>query len=115
MGFREDLEFILGAAPESRRTLMFSATVSKPIAQLGGTLPARCRASQHHQQPRTAWRHHLYRPPLSPPHERENAIINVLRLHEAEKAILFCSTREAVKRLTSRPCQPWLCDRVPLR
>lgn len=34
MGFREELEFILGAAPEERRTLMFSATVSKGIAKL---------------------------------------------------------------------------------
>ena len=34
LGFREDLEFILAAAPAERRTLMFSATVPKPIAQL---------------------------------------------------------------------------------
>jgi ATP-dependent RNA helicase DeaD len=27
LGFAEDLEFILAAAPEERRTLMFSATV----------------------------------------------------------------------------------------
>src|SRR5690606_25550051 len=31
LGFREDLEFILQAAPESRRTLMFSATVPAAI------------------------------------------------------------------------------------
>ena len=37
MGFREDLEFILAAAPEDRRTLMFSATVPKQIAQLAQT------------------------------------------------------------------------------
>ena len=34
MGFREELEEILEAAPEDRRTLMFSATVSKQIANL---------------------------------------------------------------------------------
>ncbi len=34
LGFREDLEFILGAAPAERRTLMFSATVPKAIAAL---------------------------------------------------------------------------------
>jgi ATP-dependent RNA helicase DeaD len=34
LGFREDLEFILDAAPEDRRTLMFSATVPKEIATL---------------------------------------------------------------------------------
>ncbi|MCK4711271.1 MAG: DEAD/DEAH box helicase, partial [Marinosulfonomonas sp.] len=37
LGFRDDLEFILDAAPKSRRTLMFSATVSRPIAVLAKT------------------------------------------------------------------------------
>ncbi|MTI00223.1 DEAD/DEAH box helicase [Roseibium sp. RKSG952] len=101
MGFREDLEFILDAAPEGRRTLMFSATVPKPIAELAkrfqkdavrlSTINSR---EQHGDIEYIAY-------PVAP-NERENAIINVLRLHQAEKAILFCSTREAVKRLTSR-------------
>ena len=34
LGFREDLEFILDAAPAERRTLMFSATVPRAIATL---------------------------------------------------------------------------------
>ena len=34
LGFREDLEFILGEAPEDRRTLLFSATVPRAIATL---------------------------------------------------------------------------------
>src|SRR5262249_49940352 len=34
MGFREDLERLLDAAPTERRTLMFSATIPKPIATL---------------------------------------------------------------------------------
>nr|WP_319386277.1 DEAD/DEAH box helicase [uncultured Roseibium sp.] len=101
MGFREDLEFILDAAPRERRTLMFSATVPKPIAELAkrfqkdavrlSTINAR---EQHGDIDYVAH-------PVAP-NERENAIINVLRLHEAEKAIVFCSTREAVSRLTSR-------------
>src|SRR5690606_16951291 len=37
LGFREDLEFILGAAPAERRTLMFSATVPRGIAELART------------------------------------------------------------------------------
>ena len=35
MGFRDDLEDILSAAPGERRTLMFSATVPKSIATFG--------------------------------------------------------------------------------
>ncbi|MFP5432135.1 MAG: DEAD/DEAH box helicase, partial [Alphaproteobacteria bacterium] len=34
MGFREDLEGILDATPDGRRTLLFSATMPKPIVQL---------------------------------------------------------------------------------
>src|SRR6185295_17572702 len=34
MGFREDLEEILDATPPERRTLLFSATMPKPIAAL---------------------------------------------------------------------------------
>ena len=34
LGFREDLEFILGEAPDTRQTLMFSATVPRAIADL---------------------------------------------------------------------------------
>jgi hypothetical protein len=36
LGFAEDLEFILAAAPPERRTLMFSATVPKEIEKLAG-------------------------------------------------------------------------------
>ena len=34
MGFREDIEFILGETPAARQTIMFSATVSKEIRSL---------------------------------------------------------------------------------
>ncbi|KAI6244327.1 DEAD/DEAH box helicase [Aphelenchoides fujianensis] len=34
MGFREDLEFILDAAPPERRTLLFSATLARDIVEL---------------------------------------------------------------------------------
>jgi ATP-dependent RNA helicase DeaD len=37
LGFRDDLEFILAAAPDDRRTLMFSATVPRGIAELAKT------------------------------------------------------------------------------
>ena len=34
MGFREDLEALLDATPRERRTLLFSATMPKPIVAL---------------------------------------------------------------------------------
>ncbi|MEJ8473337.1 DEAD/DEAH box helicase [Roseibium algae] len=101
MGFREDLEFILGAAPSTRRTLMFSATVPKQIADLARRFQKDAvRLSSVNSREQHGDIDYIAHPVAAV--ERENAIINVLRLHEAEKAILFCSTREAVKRLTSR-------------
>ena len=101
LGFREDLEFILAAAPEDRRTLMFSATVPKPIAELARTFQRdalRIRATASRER-------HAdidYQMVLTEPDERENAIINTLLYFDSGSAIVFCHTREAVKHLTAR-------------
>jgi ATP-dependent RNA helicase DeaD len=101
LGFREDLEFILDAAPQDRRTLMFSATVAKPIAQLAKRFQrdairiATAGATERHGDI-------AYRALTVAPNERENAIINVLRFHDAKSAIVFCGTRMAVTHLTAR-------------
>ncbi|KAA9366841.1 MULTISPECIES: DEAD/DEAH box helicase [Ochrobactrum] len=101
MGFREDLEFILGEAPADRRTLMFSATVPKPIAQLAKRfqkdalrISAAGEAGQHADIDYFAM-------PV-PPQERDHAIINTLLYYDAQNSIIFCSTREAVKHMASR-------------
>lgn len=101
LGFREDLEFILGAAPAERRTLMFSATVPRAIAHLAQTfqrdalrITATAEGERHADID--------YKVMMVAPTERENAIINTLLYFDAQNAIVFCSTREAVKHLTSR-------------
>ena len=101
LGFREDLEFILAAAPASRRTLLFSATVPKSIATLAKRfqrdalrITATGEGDQHDDIE--------YRTILVAPSERENAIINSLLFFDAQNTLVFCATREAVKRLTSR-------------
>ena len=54
LGFREDLEDILSAAPADRRTLLFSATVSKPIARLAQSFQRGRFARQHSGRARAA-------------------------------------------------------------
>lgn len=101
LGFREDLEFILEESPEDRRTLMFSATVSRSIAKLAESYQkdaVRIATASEQKQ-------HVdieYRALLVTPSDRENAIINALRFYEARNAIVFCSTRAAVNHLTAR-------------
>lgn len=101
LGFREDLEYLLDAAPGDRRTLMFSATVSRDIATLAKNYQrdaVRITTASEQKQ-------HLdieYRALVVSPADRENAIINVLRYYEAKNALVFCSTRAAVNHLTAR-------------
>ncbi len=101
LGFREDLEFILAATPEERRTLMFSATVPRSIAELAKTYQrdairlTATAASERHADIE-------YQMVVAQSHERENAIINTLLFFDSGSAIVFCHTREAVKQLTTR-------------
>jgi ATP-dependent RNA helicase DeaD len=101
LGFREDLEFILAAAPAERRTLMFSATVPRAIAHLAKTyqrdavrLTATAATERHADID--------YQMMLVQASERENAIINTLLFFDSSNTLVFCHTREAVKHLTAR-------------
>lgn len=101
MGFREDLEFMLAEAPEDRRTLLFSATVPPMIEKLAATyqtdakrISTISKAQQHADI--------SYQALQVGPRDTENAIINVLRFHDAQNAIVFANTRAAVARLTAR-------------
>lgn len=98
LGFREDMEFILKTTPETRRTLMFSATFPRGIVAL---------AKQYQQQ---AFRIEVagdegghadieYRAIRIAPGDAEHAVVNVLRFYEAPSALVFCSTRDAVRHL----------------
>ncbi|MTD98880.1 DEAD/DEAH box helicase [Paracoccus sp. YIM 132242] len=101
MGFREDLEFILHSAPSDRRTLMFSATVPPAIEQMARTFQKdalRVAAQGESRQ-------HVdieYRAFTVAARDREPAIFNLLRLHEAQTAIIFCKTRANVNHLLAR-------------
>jgi ATP-dependent RNA helicase DeaD len=98
LGFREDIEFILEAMPETRRTLLFSATLPRAIVAL---------AKRYQRQ---ALRIEVaggegghadieYRAIRIAAGDAEHAIVNLLRFFEASTAIIFCNTRDAVKHL----------------
>jgi ATP-dependent RNA helicase DeaD len=98
LGFREDMEFILKTTPETRRTLLFSATFPRGIVAL---------AKQYQQR---AFRIEVagdegghadieYRAIRIAPADVEHAVVNTLRFYESPSAIVFCNTREAVRHL----------------
>lgn len=101
LGFREDLEFILGEAPETRRTLMFSATVPQMIATLAKSYQrdaVRVATTSKERQHSDI----EYRALSVANHDIDAAIVNVLRYYDAPNAIVFANTRAMVTRLTTR-------------
>src|SRR5688572_30720228 len=98
MGFREELEEILDATPTERRTLLFSATMPRPIVALAKRYQKDALRieslgdNQGHQDI-------AYQAVAVSPTDIEHAVVNLLRFHEAETTILFCATRDAVRRL----------------
>ncbi len=98
LGFREDMEFILQATPEDRRTLLFSATLPRGIVAL----------AKEYQ--RAAFRVEVagdegghadieYRAIRITAGDVEHAVVNILRFYESPSALVFCNTREAVRHL----------------
>ena len=101
MGFRDELEAILDAAPGERRTLLFSATIPPPIAALARRyqtdalrIDTVSRDTPHADID--------YRAVLVAAHDVERAAVNVLRYFEARASLVFCATREGTKRLHAR-------------
>jgi ATP-dependent RNA helicase DeaD len=98
LGFREELEEILDATPKGRRTLLFSATLPRPIVELAKAYQDDALrlvvggGEQGHADID-------YRAIRIAPGEVELATVNVLRYFEPGAAMVFCSTREGVRRL----------------
>ena len=102
LGFREDLETILKAAPAERRTLLLSATIPPEIRAMAKRFqrdavaidprrsqPGGAAASQAHDDI-------SYVAHLVSGGDRLGAVVNVLRASDSERAIVFVTTREAV-------------------
>jgi ATP-dependent RNA helicase DeaD len=98
LGFREDMEFILETTPDTRRTLLFSATLPRGIVAL---------AKQYQQQ---AFRVDVagdegghadivYRAIRIAAGDVEHAVVNTLRFFESPSAIVFCNTRHTVRHM----------------
>ena len=98
LGFRDDLEFILKTAPESRRSLLFSATFPKAIVQLAQSYQ-RDALRIEVEATRRGHADIAYKAVRVFPKEAELAVVNLLRFHNAPVALVFCNTRNAVRHL----------------
>ena len=98
LGFRDDLQFILDETPAERQTLMFSATVPRGIESLARSYQKnalRIETAQRNRQHDDI----EYRAIRTVPYAIEPSVVNLLRYFDAPAALVFCATREGVRRM----------------
>ena len=98
LGFRDELDQLLDATPEWRRTMLFSATIAREITALARKYQKDALRIDTlvRNQPHADIE---YRAVRVPPRETEHAVVNVLRYFEAPTALVFCATRDGVRHL----------------
>ncbi len=100
MGFREDLEEILDSTPAERRTLLSPRPCPSRSSRWPAATSAMHCASRRWATIAAMATSTIRRWPW-PPADIEHAVVNLLRFHEAETAMLFCATRDNVRHLHS--------------
>jgi ATP-dependent RNA helicase DeaD len=98
LGFQEELEFLLQATPEERRTLLFSATLPKPIVALAKNYQDHALriaiASDEGGHADIDYR------AIRIAHAKvERTVVNLLRYLDPPSALVFCNTRLGVQKL----------------
>jgi ATP-dependent RNA helicase DeaD len=98
LGFREELEILLNATSPERRTLLFSATLPKPILNLARRYQhnALRLASGAENEPHADIEYRVF---SIRARDTEHAVVNSLRYFDVHGALVFCSTREGVRHL----------------
>ncbi|WP_404370913.1 ATP-dependent RNA helicase DbpA [Corallococcus coralloides] len=98
MGFREDMERVLGATPSKRQTVLFSATFPDDIEKLSRAFqkdPVRVSLAQEESAPdiqQVAY--------ACTPEEKQGLLLRLLRQHQPASAIVFCNFKAVVVELT---------------
>jgi ATP-dependent RNA helicase DeaD len=98
LGFKDELEKILQATPDWRRTLLFSATIAKEITALARQYQKDALRIDTlvRNQPHADIE---YRAVQVAQKDIEHAVVNVLRYFESPTALVFCATRDNVRHL----------------
>jgi ATP-dependent RNA helicase DeaD len=99
MGFLEDLQAIFEFLPESRQTLMFSATMPAPIQTLAKRIlknPEIVKVTKAQTSNTDIVQSYC----VLHEEEKDEAVIRLFEAKEMQKTILFCKTKKEVDRLT---------------
>ena len=115
MGFIEDIETIIGRLPESRQTLLFSATLDGTVAKLAARMmrePQRIEIAGAKEKHTNITQSLLYADDAS---HKMQLLDHVLRDASLDQAIVFTSTKRGADDLADRLADQGLCRRRPAR
>lgn len=101
MGFREDIEKILAETPKERQTVLFSATIPKPIKEISRrfqTKPEFVRVQ--HRELTVPQIEQLYLEVRN--REKIEVLSRILEMYDPELSLVFCNTKRAVDELTTQ-------------
>lgn len=100
MGFREDIETILKDAPSERQTLLFSATMPKPIMEIARTYQNNAEIIKVAMKELTVPKIEQYYYEVNPKNKDE-VLCRLLDIHDPTLSLVFCNTKKKVDELVS--------------
>ena len=100
MGFREDIETILQDLPEERQTLLFSATMPKPIMEIVGTYQKDAVLVKVVKKELTVPKIEQYYYEVRPNTKLE-VLCRLLDMYDPKLSLIFCNTKKQVDELVS--------------
>ena len=100
MGFREDIETILEKVPEERQTVLFSATMPKPIMEIARKYQKDAQTVKVVRKELTVQNIEQYYFEVSPK-SKEEVLSRLLDIYNPTLSIIFCNTKRQVDELVS--------------
>lgn len=100
MGFREDIETILGQLPEERQTMLFSATMPKPILEIAKRYLHEPEIVKVIQKELTVPKIEQYYYEVNP-RKKNEVLSRLLDMYDPSLSLVFCNTKRKVDELVA--------------
>ena len=95
MGFREDIEFVLSGVPEERQTVLFSATMPKPIMEITKKFQNNAKVIKVTKKELTVPNIEQYYYDVKPK-KKEEVLSRLLDIYSPRLSVVFCNTKKQV-------------------
>ena len=100
MGFREDIEFVLSGVPEERQTVLFSATMPKPIMEITKKFQNNAKVIKVTKKELTVPNIEQYYYDVKPK-KKDEVLSRLLDIYSPRLSVVFCNTKKQVDLLVN--------------